>query len=265
LDRLLANHGVDTCVVAGGLLAGAVTETARTGATLGYRMYLAADAVFPPLETYPWTTQGEVLPTTALVDALAAGECDGAARDRHALVVVDMQNHFLYPGGEGQNNSPHATVIENVAALASALRARDWPVIWVKTGRRRDRADSAMHRLREAHLQAKGELLYDGTWAAALAAGLDPQPADVMVVKRGASAFGFTPLHRILRNLEVAHCVVTGGAATGCLASTARDAAALGYRVTVVPDAVYPAASPYLRIIADYGALRPTAALLSSC
>ena len=41
-----------------------------------------------------------------------------------------------------------------------------------------------------------------------------------------------------------------------------RDGAALGYRFTVVSDAVYPAGSSYLKIFDDYGAVTPTAELL---
>ena len=201
--------------------------------------------------------------TEALVAELAKGAAPEPPAGRRALVVVDMQRHFLFPGGEGSNDSPNATAIANVAALADSLRAQDCPIVWVKTGRRKDRADSALPRLREAYLLSKGELLYDGTWGSELAPGLNPKSEDILVVKRGNSAFNFTPLHRILRNLGVSHCVVTGGATTGCLAATVRDGAALGYRFTVVSDAVYPAGSSYLKVFDDYGVVTPTAALLT--
>ena len=33
--------------------------------------------------------------------------------------------------------------------LVTLFRAKGWPVIWLKTGRRADRVDTAMHKLRE--------------------------------------------------------------------------------------------------------------------
>jgi nicotinamidase-related amidase len=116
-----------------------------------------------------------------------------------------------------------------------------------------------MHRLREDFLSERGELLVDDTWAAELARGLAPREDDIRVVKRGASAFAFTPLHRVLRNLKVRRCVLAGGAVTGCLASSAREGAALGYEIAIAEDATYPARAPYLDVLRDYVDIRPSA------
>ena len=77
-------------------------------------------------------------------------------------------------------------------------------------------------------------------------AELAPQKNDYVLIKKGQSAFGFTPLHRLLRNLAINRCVVTGGAVTGCVSDTVREGAGLGYRTVVVSDATYPPRSPYL-------------------
>jgi nicotinamidase-related amidase len=83
-----------------------------------------------------------------------------------------------------------------------------------------------------------------------------------MVEKTGGSGFGFTPLHRILRNLNASKLLMTGGAVTGCVWATAFDGFALGYDVTVVGDATYPADSPDLEELGEWCAVRTTADIL---
>ena len=83
-----------------------------------------------------------------------------------------------------------------------------------------------------------------------------------MVEKKGGSGFGYTPLHRILRNLHARRLLVTGGATTGCVWATVQDGVALGYDMTVIADATYPADSLELKTLARWCAVRPTADVL---
>ena len=69
-------------------------------------------------------------------------------------------------------------------------------------------------------------------------------------------------MDRALRNLGVSHCLLSGGAASGCLGATLRDGAALGYRFAVVEDALYPVGSKYAAVLADYAEMRNTAEVL---
>lgn len=268
LDRILGNLGIRDLLLAGGPLAASLSDTARNGAALGYSVYLAGEAVFPLLASYPPISSAQALTTE---DALAApAEPPPAAKPaRSAYIVIDMQNHFLFPqkGDEEarqKNFARNADLVRHCAAMADHLRAKGWPVIWIKTGRRTDRVDTAMHKLREDILLSGDSLLLDGTWGAELADGLAPAAEDYVLYKRGQSGFGFTPLHRALRNLGISHCLLAGGAASGCLAATLRDGAALGYDFSVAEDAVYPAGSKYIPVLGDYAALRQTAEILKS-
>ncbi|MFN4283595.1 MAG: cysteine hydrolase family protein [Alphaproteobacteria bacterium] len=266
LDRILGNLGARDLLLAGGPLSASLSDTARHGAALGYRVFFADDAVFPSPASYPSISSAQAIATDAV---LAAPAQAAAPRARGALLIVDMQNHFLFPQ-KGDEDARQKTIARNqilvrhCAALADHLRAKGWPVIWIKTGRRADRVDTAMHKLREDILMSGDNLLLDGTWGAELAEGLTPAAEDYALYKRGQSGFGFTPLHRALRNLGVDHCLLAGGAASGCLGATLRDGAALGYRFSVAEDAVYPAGSKYMSVLADYATLRPTADILAS-
>lgn len=265
-DRILANLGVADLLLAGGPLSASLSDTARHGAALGYNVYLAGDAVFPPLASYPPISSAQAVTTD---EALAAPDTAAPAEPgRSAFLIIDMQNHFLFPqkGDEDarqKNFARNAELVRHCAAMADHLRAKGWPVIWIKTGRRADRVDTAMHKLREDILLGGDNLLLDGTWGAELADGLAPAPDDYVLYKRGQSGFGFTPLHRALRNLGVSHCLLAGGAASGCLGATLRDGAALGYDFSVAEDAVYPVGSKYIPVLGDYAALRQTADILA--
>jgi nicotinamidase-related amidase len=85
----------------------------------------------------------------------------------------------------------------------------------------------------------------------------------LVITKKGRSGFGFTPLHRVLRNLGVSHCVVTGGAVHGCVEDTVREGAGLGYQLTLVPDALYRPNSPTIEVMKDYVRFKTTAEVLA--
>lgn len=266
LDRTLANLGARDLLLAGGPLSASLSDTARSGAALGYRVFIAGEAVFPPLQSYPSISSAQALTSAEILAAPA--QAPAARGERSAFLVIDMQNHFLFPqkGDEEarqKNFARNSELVRHCAALADHLRAKNWPVIWIKTGRRADRVDTAMHKLREDILLSGDSLLLDGTWGAELADGLTPAAEDYVLYKRGQSGFSFTPLHRALRNLGITHCLLSGGAASGCLGATLRDGAALGYDFSIVEDAVYPVGSKYMAVLESYAAMRRATDILS--
>jgi nicotinamidase-related amidase len=102
-----------------------------------------------------------------------------------------------------------------------------------------------------------------GSWGAQFLDGLEQKASDIVVDKKGNSAFGFTPLHRILRNTGVRHCLVTGGAVSGCVSDTIREGIGLGYEMTMITDAAYPLNAPYTKEIAELGQVRTTEEVLA--
>jgi len=124
-----------------------------------------------------------------------------------ALIIIDMQmdmQHRLDSGREHVN--PEAP--GNIAALAAAFRQKRQPVIHAGN------------------------------------AGYGPMPCDealegeAVVIKTTSSAFASTHLEQHLRNAGITSLVVTGAVAGFCVNSTVRAGADLGFRMTVVRDAV---------------------------
>ena len=95
------------------------------------------------------------------------------------------------------------------------------------------------------------DYLLPGSWGAQVIEGLEVDEHDFVVTKKGRSCFGATPLHRILRNLGVRRCIVTGGGIYGCVEDSVREGVGLGYGFTVVSDATYEPNSPVLKILAQ--------------
>jgi nicotinamidase-related amidase len=91
-----------------------------------------------------------------------------------------------------------------------------------------------------------------GSWGAEFAPQVAPDPSlgDIEVIKKGNGGFDFTHLHRLLRNLGVDQCLVTGGAIGGCVEDTILGGVALGYSMVAIEDACYrPDAGERLRML----------------
>jgi nicotinamidase-related amidase len=140
-----------------------------------------------------------------------------------ALIVVDLQKVMLslpvvHPLGD---------IVERAAVLCAAFRGYRLPVILVNAdgiapGRtERDRGSSA----------------FAAGWADLLPE-LDQQPEDLLVTKRTWGAFGHTGLEQRLKQLEVTQVVIAGIATSIGVESTARQAYALGFNVTLAADAM---------------------------
>ncbi|WP_035267335.1 isochorismatase family protein [Desulfitibacter alkalitolerans] len=80
--------------------------------------------------------------------------------------------------------------------------------------------------LRELHLD---------TYWAQIDERLDPQPDEIIFVKKMASCFAGTPLQYQLTSLGVDTVIVTGATACACVRHTCMDAIACGFRV-IVPE-----------------------------
>src|SRR5579883_521052 len=277
LDRLLANLGVEHCVVAGGDVPGSISDTVRLGAALGYEQFVVEDAVYPlgspDLPTLrnrvEYVSTRDVLARAA---APAPPEPDPAPA-RGALLVVDIQTDFVPRHGAQRRygysrltDADAERVIANNQRLIPAVRAGGLPVIFVRDVQTRHGLDTALPRpIRRVNpMPPEAQFIKEGTWGAAFVDALQPQAGDVEIVKRGNSAFGFTPLHRTLRNLGIRHCLVSGGAVHGCLSDTVREGAGLGYALTIVADAAYPPDSPYLDLLRQRAAIRSTDAVLAA-
>jgi nicotinamidase-related amidase len=269
LDRTLSNLGVIQCLIvgAGGLLGGA-DDTARQSAPLGYEATLVSDATYP-VDEYQLTTldhKAQVKSTREAVNLLGS-QADWQARAgrgagaNFALLVVDLQNDSIHPkganalyGGSKLTAAEFEMVVRNNRSLMKAMRERNYPVIHTLPEYRPDEIDfcgsSLYYRTRSSEMPP-GTKHRQGSWGNEFVEGVEPAEGDLVLVKKTNSAFSFTCLHRLLRNLDVGRCIVTGGSIKGCVSDTLRDGIVLGYEMIPVSDATYKPNSPYLRILAD--------------
>jgi len=157
-----------------------------------------------------------------------------------AVLVVDMQNDNLHPDGAFASTgaAEHAAsqkVVRNVRAVLDAARAAGTAVfhnrIVAYPGRDVGGTNAPIFRM------IGPESLKVGTWGAAIVDGLDPREDELVLDRVRMSAFAGTSLDVMLRNLGVIDVVVVGVWTNMAVEHTVRDAADLGYRVTVVSDA----------------------------
>jgi nicotinamidase-related amidase len=275
LDRLLSNLGVKTCILAGACgVAGGIDETCRTAGLLGYDTVISADAVYPVHTSHLETlTNQSAIRSTAEIAATKksrdVGKSAGAAV-KPALILVALNNDGNHPMGSkyryritahGPGISPDqlALYIHNNNRLIEAMTRKGFPVIHSQTAVRLDQADDA-HTVqsrrnrgpeRDRNFPAGVGYMIEGTWGAEILEGVELPAGYYRVYKKGNSSFGLTHLDRLLRNLEVNLCIITGDSTTGCVSNTVRDSVALGYKTIVVSDATNRANIPYHQILAN--------------
>jgi maleamate amidohydrolase len=165
---------------------------------------------------------------------------------RPAVLVIDVQYRTVgeareaileamdtYPTAVGEHGW---AAVDKIRELLEAARPKGVPVLYpvverkdrFDTGRWKDKIpgmDSSEHRIGERGTQVVEEVA--------------PEPGDVVISKRYASAFFGTPLMTYLNDLDVDTLVVTGCTTSGCVRATVMDAFSYAFRVIVPEDAVY--------------------------
>ena len=172
-----------------------------------------------------------------------------APYDAHtALVVVDVQNDFADPDGSLYVRDADS-VIDVANAEISAARAAGALVVYTQD----------WHPPETPHFAKDGGTwpvhCVGGTWGAELHPRLEVGAGSERVRKGTAGEDGYsgftvadpvtgdthpTGLDALLRRRAVERVVVLGLATDYCVKATALDAAALGYRTSVVTDGVRP-------------------------
>ena len=151
-----------------------------------------------------------------------------------ALLVIDMQNDFLFPGRPLCVDGAMPTVPQ-IKKLLDYARSNDWTVIHVirehdKNGINADKPRRyLLENGREGYCVA-------GTEGAQIIEELHPQDDEIIIKKTRNSAFFGTNLDSVLRRLGVKNVVISGTQYPNCIRGTAADAMSYDYDVTVVTD-----------------------------
>lgn len=136
-----------------------------------------------------------------------------------ALLIIDLQNDY-FPGGAMELEGADAACGRAGEALAT-FRAKKLPVFHVQ------------------HLSVRpgATFFIPNTKGAEIHAGVQPAKGEAVVQKNFPNSFRQTDLKQRLDAAGVKHLVVAGMMTHMCVDATVRQAADLGYRVTLMGDA----------------------------
>ena len=169
--------------------------------------------------------------------------------DRTALLVIDMQRDFVYPGGFGaalgNDTSPLLAAVEPIQRVLAAARDVGLTVVHTREGHRPDLADLAPSKKARGRLKSgigdpgpMGRILVRGEQGHGIVDELTPLPSEPVVDKPGKGSFYATDLDAILHAKDVRYLVVTGVTTEVCVTSTVREANDRGYECLVLSDCV---------------------------
>ncbi|MBR0644109.1 isochorismatase family protein [Roseomonas hellenica] len=157
---------------------------------------------------------------------------------RAALVNVDPQRAYTdvaaFPA-TAYETDPQQTAHMN--ALASACRAKRFPVIWTYVAYAEDGADCGVWGTRSDTPDSL-QNIRDGSPRASLDPRLEVASGDAVLRKRMASAFFETNLRSLLTFHRVDTVIVTGGSTSGCVRATVVEGLSCGFRMIVPEECV---------------------------
>ncbi len=136
-----------------------------------------------------------------------------------ALLVIDIQNDY-FPGGTMELEGAEAAGAKAAAAIGR-FRERKLPVIHVR------------------HLSVRpgATFFIPGTRGAEIHPAVQPLTGETVVEKNFPNSFRQTSLGKLLEDQGIKNLVVAGMMTHMCVDATVRQAADLGYKVTLLGDA----------------------------
>ena len=186
---------------------------------------------------------------------------------RTAVIVVDMQNAFVSPGGmfdeAGYDISGAPACIANNARLLPALRAAGVKIVYLKMSYTADYSDSGGPDSPNYHkelglvlMQAKpenwGKYVTQGTWDEEVVEEIAPQPGDIVVRKQRYSGYAGTNLDMILKTHGISYCFYTGVATNVCVQFTLIHGYLLDYWPILVADACNNSGPGYNQVATEW-------------
>ena len=136
-----------------------------------------------------------------------------------ALIIIDIQNDY-FPGGKMELEGADAAAA-NAARALERFRREQLPIVHVR------------------HLSVRpgSTFFIPGTAGAEIHAAVKPQAGEKVIEKNFPNSFRGTELERVLKDAGVKELVVAGMMTHMCVDASVRQAADLGYKVTLLGDA----------------------------
>jgi nicotinamidase-related amidase len=168
---------------------------------------------------------------------------------RTALMMIDFQRDFVYPGGFGESlgndTSPLLAALKPAERVLKACRAAGMFVIHTREGHRSDLSDLPRAKYERGnptiHIGDEGpmgRLLVRGSYGHDIVEELYPIDGEPVVDKPGKGAFYATDLDAILKMKGIERIVACGVTTEVCVNTTVREANDRGYDALVLSDCV---------------------------
>ncbi len=170
-------------------------------------------------------------PEEAIYQAQGMGHSSGMGA-APAVVFVDFVVGFADPAHFGGGNIGPA--IEHSQALLAHARAKGWPVAHTRVVYAGDGSDAGVFTLKAPSLLK----LTETSPLSRIVPELTPVAGELVVRKRGASAFFDTQLSGFLRMRRVDTLIVAGCTTSGCVRATVVDSLQHDFRTIVAVDCV---------------------------
>jgi biuret amidohydrolase len=170
------------------------------------------------------------------------------ARERTALVIIDMQRDFLEPGGFGESLgndvSLLAAAVGPCRAVLDVVRAQRLLVVHTREGHHPDLSDAPPSKIARGSPSSRigapgpmGRILVRGEPGHEIVPALAPAPGEAVIDKPGKGAFYATDLHAMLAQRGIDTLLVCGVTTEVCVHTTVREGNDRGYRCVVIADA----------------------------
>jgi len=171
------------------------------------------------------------------------------ALDQTALIVIDMQKDFLYPGGFGAFLGNDVTLLQRtivpIQAVLAAARGLGMLVIHTREGHLPDLSDCPPTKLerwspgtRIGDNGPMGRILIRGEEGHGIIDEVAPLPGETVIDKPGKNAFYATNLAESLEAKAIKNLIVTGVTTDVCCSATVIAANDRGYNAFILSDCV---------------------------
>jgi nicotinamidase-related amidase len=168
---------------------------------------------------------------------------------RSALIIIDMQKDFLYPGGFGDFLGNDVMLLQRTIApiqrLLAVARAQGMTVIHTREGHLPDLSDCPPTKLtrwpegtRIGDSGPMGRILIRGEEGHGIIDEVAPRDGEIVIDKPGKDAFYATDLEELLRGRGIDTLLITGVTTDVCCSATTIAANDRGFHAVVVGDCV---------------------------
>ena len=166
-----------------------------------------------------------------------------------ALLLIDFQRDFLYPGGFGESLGNDTSLlqraIEPARKVLEASRTHELSIFHVREGHQADLSDCHVSKRVRGNFEKKigdvgpmGRILIRGEYGHGIVDELTPTEGEMVIDKPGKCAFYRTKLDEELKSRGIKYLVFMGVTTEVCTLTTVAAANDYGYEVLTLEDCV---------------------------